>query len=273
MQYVMFTKHLQGLEIPDLIKALKSVGVEGADLCVREGYPVTPDNIEQALPQAVQQFAAEGLCIPLVTAPGDLNRPDIDYAERYYEACGKAGVKHIKLGYWSWTPEKHYWDQIEEIRGHVAEFESLSRTYGVQTVIHTHSGASIALNACAAMDVVQGFDPRHIGVFADPGHLSVCGEPVEMALDIVRDFLSVVALKDLIQWRPLGRPGQGSRIVGTTRMGEGFVDWPAVAKTLQGLNFSGPISFHSEYDEPAETVIDLARIDVRFFNDQLAATD
>ena len=32
MKFIMFTKHLQGLEVPEIMEALKSVGVEGADL-------------------------------------------------------------------------------------------------------------------------------------------------------------------------------------------------------------------------------------------------
>ena len=88
-----------------------------------------------------------------------------------------------------------------------------------------------------------------------------------MALDIVSEYLSVLAFKDLIRQRPLGRTVQGAPAGGTMRLGQGFGDWPAVVKTLDGLNFEGPVSFHSEYSgEPIETVIDLARIDVRFFN-------
>ena len=49
--------------------ALKSVGVEGADLCVRPGYSVNPENAEKQLPAAAKQFADEGLSIPLVTTP------------------------------------------------------------------------------------------------------------------------------------------------------------------------------------------------------------
>ena len=51
------------------------------------------------------------------------------------------------------------------------------------------------------------------------------------------------------------------------RLGQGFGDWPALIATLERLDFKGPVSFHSEYSgETVETVIDLARIDVRFFN-------
>ena len=49
---IMFTKHLEGLDVPGIIAALQSVGVQGADLCVRDGYPVIPDNIATVLPEA-----------------------------------------------------------------------------------------------------------------------------------------------------------------------------------------------------------------------------
>ena len=75
MTYMMFTKHLEGLDIDGLIVALKSVGVQGADLCVRPGYPVTPENISHTLPEAARRFRDAGLTIPLVTLPTSFNRP------------------------------------------------------------------------------------------------------------------------------------------------------------------------------------------------------
>ena len=263
MKFIMFTKHLEGLDVPGIIAALKSVGVEGADLCVRSGYPVNPENAAKALPEAARLFADEGLSIPLVTAPGDFNRPDLDYAESYYAACGEAGVNHIKLGYWHWTPEMNYWDEVEKIKGYLEGFQELSKQYGVQTVVHNHSGCSMGLNSGAVMNLVKGFDPQHVGVFADSGHLSICGEPIEMALNIVQDYLSVMAFKDLMR-----QPGQtGGRVV---HMGHGFVDWPTLLSTLKSMNYEGPVSFHSEYSgETVDTVIDLARIDVRFIRRRL----
>ena len=62
LTYIMFTKHLEGLDVPGIIDALQSVGVHGADLCVRDGYPVNPGNIATALPEA-KRFADQGLSI------------------------------------------------------------------------------------------------------------------------------------------------------------------------------------------------------------------
>ncbi|MBM3234742.1 sugar phosphate isomerase/epimerase [Candidatus Poribacteria bacterium] len=260
LKYIMFTKHLEGLDVTGIIKALQSVGVAGADLCVRPGYPVNPENVEKALPAAAKQFATEGLSIPLVTTPGDFVDPNIDYAEPLYAACQKAGVGNIKLGYWHWSKENGgYWPAVERIRQLLEGFQELSKKYGVKTCIHNHSGASMGLNSCAAMNLVKGFDPQCIGVFADPGHLSIVGEPIAMALDIVKDYLAVLAFKDLMR-----APGTGVKVV---RIGQGFVDWKSLLQTLSEINFNGPVSFHSEYSgEPVDTVIDLARIDVRFIN-------
>ena len=118
----------------------------------------------------------------------------------------------------------------------------------------------MGLNSCAVMNLVKGFDAQHVGVFSDTGHLSIVGEPIDMALDIVKSHLAVIAFKDLAR-----SPGmRGGKVV---RMGNGFVDWETAVKTLQTIGFSGPVSFHSEYSgEPVDTVIDLARIDVRFIS-------
>ena len=260
MKYIMFTKHLEGLDIEGIINALKFVGVEGADLCVRPGYPVNPENADKQLLVAAKQFADEGLSIPLVTTPTSFLGPKDSDVQRVYAACGEAGVANLKVGYWHWSKEDGgYWALVDRIREALDGFQALSAKHGVRTCLHNHSGTSMGLNSSAVMNLVKGFGPQHVGVFADPGHLSIVGEPIDMALDIVKDYFAVMSFKDMM--RP---PGGGTRVV---RMGHGFVDWETTVRTLTEMNFDGPVSFHSEYSgEPVDTVIDLARIDVRFIN-------
>lgn len=261
MKFIMFTKHLEGLDIPAIIKALKIAGVEGADLCVRPNYPVNPGNVDKELPKAAKVFAQEGLSIPLVTTPGDFLSTKIDYAERMYAGCGEAGVGNIKLGYWHWSSEAGYWKLVDNARKDLESLSRLSEKYGPKTCIHNHSGHSMGLNSSSVMHLVKGFDPKYVGVFADTGHLSICGEPIDMALDIVKDYLSVIAFKDLMRC-----PGErGGSVV---PMGEGFVDWKTALQTLKSLKFQGPVSFHSEYSKmPVEGVVEQARKDVIFIKD------
>ena len=139
-----------------------------------------------------------------------------------------------------------------------------SQQTGVQTVVHNHSGLSMGLNSSSVMNLVKGFDAKHIGVFADPGHLSICGEPIDLALNIVKDYLSVLAFKDLIRER-VQQNGKTTWRTKVVRLGHGFGDWDNLLNAMDRVGFDGPISFHSEYSgEPVETVIDLARADVRF---------
>lgn len=273
MQFVMFTKHLEGLDLPQIIEGLKSAGMSGADLCVRPGYPVNPENVKTALPEAAKQFADEGLSIPMVTTPGDFTEPDMDYAESLYEACGEVGVKHLKLGYWHWKPDMRYWEEVDRVRSLLEGFQELSEKSGVQTVVHNHSGRSMGLNSSSVMNLVKGFDPKHVGVFADAGHLSVCGEPIDMALDIVRDYLALIAFKDLMRERRV-QNGKASWQVRVVPLGSGFVEWETLLSTLKAMKFDGVVTMHSEYSGcPPETVIDLARIDLRFIKALLETSE
>ncbi len=225
---------------------------------------MNPDNIDRALPEAVRILSGEGLSIPLVTAPGDFNTTALDYVERYYQACGENGVKHIKLGYWHWSPGTDYWTELDRVRRELDGFQRLSEKTGVKTVVHNHSGHSMGLNSSSAMHVVKGFDPEHVGVFADVGHLSICGEPIDMALNIVREYLAVMSFKDLVRV-PNVRDGQRQWGVDVVRLGTGFGDWTTVLATLKAQGFDGPVSMHSEYGgEPVDSVVDLARTDLRF---------
>ncbi len=261
--WIMFTKHLEGWDLKQIIAALKSTGVEGADLCVRPGYPVAPENARTALPEAARRFADEGLCIPLITTPGDFTDPGIDYALPLFEACAEAGVKLVKLGYW-YMEADGYWATVDRCRKQLEGFAALAERTGVKPVIHNHSGSTMGLNSAAVMHLVKGFDPALVGVFADVGHLSIVGEPYPMAFDIVKEYLSAVAFKDLVRQKFI-RDGQPEWRIDVWPLGMGFGNFPQVMKLLKDMGYEGPISFHCEYSNlPPESVVDQCRIDVRF---------
>ncbi|MCM8770028.1 MAG: sugar phosphate isomerase/epimerase [Candidatus Omnitrophica bacterium] len=261
---IVFTKHLQPLPLSVLAQKLAELGAKGADLCVRSGYPVNPDNIKRKLPEACRIFQEEGLVIPLVTTPGDFTDPEKPETEKFLAATGEAGVPLVKLGYWV-RQDNGYWKTVEQIRKKLEVFSRLAEKHRVKVLIHNHSGETMGLNSCSAMNLVKGFDPRYVGIFADTGHLSIVGEPLSMALDIIAEYWSALALKDIIRQRVLveNRLEWRLRVV---PLGEGYTDWLTLARILKDKNFTGPISFHSEYSElEIDSVIDQTRMDLRFF--------
>src|SRR4051812_32470002 len=103
MRYVYFTKSLQALDVAGLIAFCKDAGLDGVDLAVRPGYPVTPDNAAKALPEAAKKLGDAGLVIGLVTADTKLIDPDAKAARDLFDACGKANVPAVKIGYFPYT--------------------------------------------------------------------------------------------------------------------------------------------------------------------------
>jgi sugar phosphate isomerase/epimerase len=268
---IVFTKHFKGLGIERLIETIKSVGAEGADLCVRPGYPVEPGNAEKRLPETVRKFRDAGLNIPMITTPGDFLDPSQQITEKVISACGDAKIGLVKLGYWM-MGKNGYWRTVDEIRQVLSRFVRLAEKNNVKVMIHNHSGSTMGLNSCAVMNLVKGFDPEYVGVFADVGHLSLVGEPLPMALDIVKEYLSAVAIKDLVRERVIVESVRKWQLR-VVPLGEGFVDWHTLRDILSKIKFNGPFSIHSEYENLGlEDLIDQTGMDIRFFRRIISGT-
>ncbi|HOM25912.1 MAG TPA: sugar phosphate isomerase/epimerase family protein [bacterium] len=260
---IVFTKHFKELDIDKLIEKIKEMGVYGADLCVRPEYPVNPENIENQLPLTVKKFEEEGLTISMITTPTNFNDPENPVVEKVFSACGFSGIKLIKIGYW-FMEKDGYWKTVEKIRKKIEKFIKIAEKYDVKFLLHNHSGSTMSLNSSSVMNLIKGFPEEFVGVFLDPGHLSIVGEPIDMAVDIVKEYISAVAIKDLKRERVFvdGKKNWQIRIV---PLGEGYVDWEKVLNILFEIKFSGPISIHSEYSElKIDDLIDQTKMDIRY---------
>lgn len=241
MRYLYFTKTLQTLDLAGVIAFLKEAGLDGADLAVRPGYPVTPENALTELPKAAKSFQDAGLTIGMVTAPTNLNDPESLVAKTLFEACGKAKVPAIKIGYFT------YKDKIDasvaEARTRLAGFAKLSAKTGVRACYHTHSGNYLGNNCAGLRLLLQDLDPHQVGAFVDTGHTAINGGPFRMEVDLVRPWLSLVAIKDML-WRKDKDVWQAH----VMPVGEGIVRWNEVAQGLKDAKFNGSISLHGEYE-------------------------
>jgi sugar phosphate isomerase/epimerase len=241
MKYVYFTKMLKALDLKGLIAFCKDVGLDGLDLAVRPGYPVNPDNMAKALPDAAKTLANEGLTIGLVTAETSLNDPASKTAKGLFEATGAAGVPAIKIGYFPYKGDFNA--NLKDARTKLTGFAKLAEEFKVRACVHTHSGNNIP-NNCATMRILlQDFDPHHVGAFVDTGHTAVNGGPFRMELDMVRPQLSLLAIKDMV-WDK-GAKGWSYRVAPA---GEGIVHWSDVAQAVKENKFNGTISLHGEYE-------------------------
>jgi sugar phosphate isomerase/epimerase len=236
MRYVYFTKTLQKLTVKELAAFCKDTGLEGVDMAVRPGF-----HVAKALPEAAKALKDAGVVIGLVSAPTGLTDPDSKSATAIFDACAKAGVPAVKIGYY---PYKATFDEaLKAARAKLAGFAKLAAKTKVRCVYHTHSGSMLGNNAAGLRMLLQDLDAHHVGAFFDTGHTAVNGGPARMELDVIKEWLALVAIKDML-WSK----GAGGWSVKVVPVGDGIVRWREVAAGLKERKFDGTVSLHGEYE-------------------------
>ena len=265
MQLILFTKMLKEKTVAELAELGVQWGLDGFDLCVRTGYAVNPENAAKALPEAVEYFKSKGLAVPMVTALGSLTSADDETVRPLLAAMDKADVRLLKLGYFLFEPKTlAYLDEVQRIRGLFTKWQALAKEYNVKVCYHTHSDRCMGINASGLMHLLEGFDPKYIGAYLDGAHQLIEGECFDTAAAMARDYLSMVALKDVLITR-VEKNGHGAPKTDWVKAGEGMVDWTFIFETLAAEGFDGPVTIHAEFEEYEGAIEDAIAQEVAFF--------
>lgn len=262
-ELVVFTKSFQEHSLPKLIRHVQEIGAEGVDLAIRPGYTVEPKDLEN-LPQIAKTFRAEGLSIPLVSAPGDLLSASDERAPVFLRAMAEAEIPLLKLGYFTLNPGEDYWEHVDAARQELSKWESLARSHGVTAVYHTHSCTArkfyLGSNASGLAHLIREFDPNFVGAYIDSGHLVKEGEPFSLATMIAGKHLRMVAFKEM-----------DARTKKVVPAGEGDVNWDDVFSALINHGYTGALSVHAEFHAEDRAEYDrLLKEEVAFFRNQRA---
>jgi len=265
MRLILFSKMFQSMPMEKFADLAADMSFEGIDLTVRPGGHVEPKEVLENLPEAVKIFEDRGLKVPMITT--SIVSADELYAKETFSKASELGIKYIKLGYWRYEGFGHIERQIKEVRRKLKEIEGLCRDYGVTAGLHIHSGMFITAEPAVVRIILDGFDPRYIGAYIDPGHMAVEGGLAGwlMGMDILSDRIVMVAVKDF-GWFKTDR----GWVARTVPLGEGLVPWEKVFKILKDINFNGPVSLHSEYHESIEKIIEITRKDLAYVKSTLS---
>lgn len=243
MKYLYFTKGIRELNQDQLIEFVVQGKLDGLDLAVRPGYPITPENAKKELPSFAKNLKSAGGMVGLVTAPTDMIRPDDPKTIAIFEAAGAASVPFVKIGYFPYRGDFHR--EMKEAQAVLKGFERLAQRTGARALYHTHSGSNLGCNGVGLAWLLQNADPHSVGVLLDPGHLSLCGGPFAMEYDAVRTHIGMLSLKDMA-WNKV--PGKMEHNSSAVVAGKGMVAWDKVAQVLKKARFDGMASIHAEYE-------------------------
>jgi len=249
----MFTKMLKNIGNLPLDQAadyISDIGFVGADLTVREGGYVLPEEAKRRLPEAVETLRSRRLTVPMITT--NVIDAKKGHTKDIFMTASECGIKYIKLGYWQYEGFGKIKEQIKHLRNSVLKgISELSREHGVTAGIHVHSGDFLTANPAVLWMLLQDFDPDYLCAYIDPGHMAVEGglSGWKIGIDLLQEHIRMVAVKNLGWFQERDeKTGQKRWKTRTVPLSEGLVPWPEVLGYLHNIGFGGPVSVHSEYE-------------------------
>jgi len=237
-----FTKCLQFLDYEQLGETLANVGFKGAELSVRDGGHVLPENVKTDLPRAVKILQKSGIKVPMMVT--GIIDPEDPVTETILGTASELGLGFYRMGYLNYDPAKSIAENLKYHKKTFEKLERINRKFGILGCYQNHSGIAVGGPVWDLYLLLKSCDPDYIGVQYDIRHAVVEGGtswPVGMQL--LAPWIRTTAIKDFYwkevreQWRITNVP-----------LGEGMVDFDGYFKEYVRLGISGPVTIHYEYD-------------------------
>lgn len=248
-QFNCFTKHLQWLDYKETAEVLKAAGYDGADLTVRPGGHVEPERVEEDLPKAVEAFKSVGLKVPMMVTA--VTRADDPVQEKVLRTAKQLGVHLYRMGYLSYKKNRGIEESIDDLRPQMMELADLNREIGITGAYQNHAGTRIGGPVWDLRRLLNGIDPKHLGIQYDIKHATAeGGRSWIIGMKLVAEHINCFALKDFLwqknesgQWRDDPVP-----------MGSGMTDYKTFFDTVRELGMHMLITVHLEYEMPHQVL-------------------
>ncbi len=271
-----FTKCLQFLSYDEMAVLVAKQGFDGADLTVRSGGQVLPENVETDLPKAVKALRKEGVNSNMIVT--NINNSEDRFTRPILKTMVNLGIKYYRMGYFDYDAGKPMPQNLDEIKRSFEKLEKLNREYGVSGNYQNHSGIRVGGPVWDLYHLIKDCDPEFIGVQYDIRHATVeGGVSWPLGMKLLAPWIQTTDIKDFI-WQ---KSENGKWQIVNVPLGEGMVDFKKYFELYKPMNIEAPISIHYEYDLGGaehgnkETSMGMEKIgafltaDLRFLKNQL----
>ncbi|TWD84225.1 sugar phosphate isomerase/epimerase [Kribbella amoyensis] len=246
-----FTKPFAELPGDELGRLVAGLGFTGAEVPVRDTAFVTPSTAVKVLPEFAEQLRAEGV-EPISIAS--------DLAESTFEAAAAARVPMIRV--MADLGPDGYAASVARVRGSLEAVVGYAAQYGVQVGVQPHHGKYVS-STLGVLQLLDSLPPEHFQLVWDAAHDALAGDAPHVTLDLAKDRLGIVNLKNVKYtateptddvggaWKPWFVPGP-----------EGLSNWSAIFRQLENQNWTGPICLSGQYSDPSVPIHDRLRTDL-----------
>jgi len=201
-----YSRYLHWLRTPaEIAEACRELSCRYLMLTVQDGETahVQQSDIRRGLPRFVNELRAEGVEVRSIRGG---RQTDVDRdVERLVGTMADLGIRHYWLGTDRYDFSQPIMPQLDAIKRKVERFVALNERYGTTLLYHTRSGASsVGSVVWDLVHVLQDFDPQHVGLHWDTGHMSNHGNMWETLFRTAGPYILAVSWKDRVWTQDLG---------------------------------------------------------------------
>ena len=258
MKLGVFSTFLPEYTFPEACRLIRSIGYEGIQPRIvpadsQKYDPAKPFNpwmnnkggIAEADffadPKAVLKPAEDaGLVITSVASYAGTE--DMDRAVKMVKACGKAGIRNVRLAALSMPKEEKFDVEkfLDHSRGTFRELVSEAKKVNVRPCLELHMG-TLYPSPSGVISFLKGISPQDAGVLYDPANMIMDGwETVSISLNILGPYLAEVHVKNSkwIQTEDDPRGVKAWKAV-SSHLEDGCVNWAEVIDKLKIHGYKG----------------------------------
>lgn len=237
-----FAKCLQFLDYDRMAEAIARLGFDGADLPVRPGGAVLPENVKTDLPRALKALQQQGRSLPMMVTA--INNPDDPLTEQVLGTAAQLGIRYYRMGYFKYDKSKTLPQNLDAHKKTMEKLSELNRKHGIHGGYQNHSGTGVGAPVWDLHWLLKDCDPAFIGLQYDICHATIeGGESWPLGLNLLAPWIKTAAIKNFL-WVKEKNKWQVKYVL----LEEGMVDYGAYLKQYKTLNLSGPVTVHYEYD-------------------------
>jgi len=201
-----YSRYLHWLRTPaEIAEACRELTCRYLMLTVQDGDTahVQQQDLRRELPRFVNALRDEGIEVQAVRGG---RQTDVDRdVERLVGTMADLGIRYYWLGTDRYDFSEPIMPQLDAIKRKVEGFVNLNERYGTTLMYHTRSGASsVGSVVWDLLHVLQDFDPQHVGLHWDTGHMSNHGNMWETLFRTAAPHIVSVSWKDRVWEQDLG---------------------------------------------------------------------
>ncbi|HEX7063201.1 MAG TPA: TIM barrel protein [Woeseiaceae bacterium] len=229
-----YSRYLHWLRTPkEVAEACRELSCGYLMVTVQDGESahVQQSDLRRQLPRFVKALRAEGIDVQAIRG-GNQTAVDRD-VQRLVGTMADLGITRYWLGTDRYDFSQPILPQLDAIKRKVEGFVELNERYGTTLMYHTRSGASsVGSVVWDLLYVLREFDPGHVGLHWDTGHMSNHGSMWETLYRTAAPYVVAVSWKDRVWKQDLG---------GLTEQGGPFPGPQLVEEQPRGpRGFGGP---------------------------------